>query len=261
MDSRDYLASLFDLSGRTAIVTGASSGLGAEMARVLVRAGARVLLVARRAERLAALADELGDCPGAAVPLAADLASEGDLDRIVREADQVLGGCDILVANAGQVRAQAAEALDRAAFEGVVGLNLTAAALLAGKLFPLLRAADQGRVIHIASIYGIGGPVRPGLASYAASKHAVVGLTRAQAIEWGRHGITVNAIAPGYFPTEINEALLSDPEAAERFKTFTPLGRFGRPAELAPVLLLLASPASSYVTGAVIPIDGGWSAW
>ncbi len=115
-------------------------------------------------------------------------------------------------------------------------------------------------MINIASIYGISAPVRAGLIAYAASKHGFVGITRTQAAEWASHGITANAIAPGYFPTEMTDELLAS-RAADRLRHFVPMDRFGEPRELATALLFLASPASSYVTGIVLPVDGGWSAW
>ncbi len=150
--------------------------------------------------------------------------------------------------------------MDDESFSRVLELNLTAQWRLAKALFEWLVKSDAGRIINISSIYGISAPVRSGLVAYAASKHGLVGLTRTQAVEWAEHGITANAIAPGYFPTEMTEQLLAS-NAARRLQQFVPMDRFGSPAELAPALLFLASPASSYVTGVVLPIDGGWSAW
>jgi NAD(P)-dependent dehydrogenase (short-subunit alcohol dehydrogenase family) len=142
----------------------------------------------------------------------------------------------------------------------VIDLNLTAQWRLAKALFEWLSKSGAGRVVNIASIYGIAAPVRRGLGAYAASKHALVGLTRTQAAEWAGRGITANAIAPGYFPTEMTDELLAS-KAAERLRHFVPMDRFGAPAELATALLFLASPASTYVTGIVVPVDGGWSSW
>jgi len=257
--SQDYLSELFGQSGRTAVVTGASSGLGAEMARVIAGAGGDVIAVARREERLLGLAESATDLAGSIAPCAADLSSDDGLEAVAA-AVRERGACDVLVANAGTVEVGKVESMEDALFSRVIDLNLTAQWRLAKILFPWLAASDAGRVINISSIYGISAPVRAGLSAYAASKHGLVGLTRTQAIEWAEHGITANAIAPGYFPTEMTDQLLAS-KAAERLQQFVPMDRFGLPRELAPALLFFASPANSYVTGTVLPVDGGWSAW
>ena len=257
--SHDYLAALFGQGGRTAVVTGASSGLGAEMARVLAGAGGDVIAVARREERLLALAESATDAAGSITACAADLSRDDGLDAVAA-AVRERGACDVLVCNAGTVEVGKVESMEDADFSRVIDLNLTAQWRLAKVLFPWLAASDAGRVINISSIYGISAPVRAGLSAYAASKHGLVGLTRTQAIEWAEHGITANAIAPGYFPTEMTDQLLAS-NAARRLQQFVPMDRFGAPRELAPALLFFASPASSYVTGTVLPVDGGWSAW
>ncbi|NIM27136.1 MAG: SDR family oxidoreductase [Gammaproteobacteria bacterium] len=257
--SQDYLQGLFGQSGRTAVVTGASSGLGAEMARALVSAGAHVIAVARREHRLDALRDGAGGLAGTVTTCVADLGTDAGIDAVAG-AVRDRSGCDVLVANAGTAEVGNVESMDDESFSRVMALNLNAQWRLAKALFPALVESDAGRVINIASIHGILAPVRPGLAAYAASKHALVGLTRTQAVEWAKHGITVNAIAPGYFPTEMTAELLAS-RAAKRLQQFVPMDRFGAPQELVSALLFLASPASGYVTGTVVPVDGGWSAW
>ena len=152
------------------------------------------------------------------------------------------------------------EAMAPADFARDLELNVHSQWRLSRALHPALAASPAGRVIHVASIYGLGAPAVNGLGAYAVAKHAVVGLARSQAVEWARDGITVNALAPGYFPTEMTEDAVADPKIAERLLAFTALRRFGEPAELVPALLSLAAPASSYVTGAVLPVDGGWTA-
>lgn len=259
MTSGDYLHAMFAQDGRIAVVTGASSGLGAQMAKVLASAGADVVAVARREDRLRALGDSIGEAAGSISPCAADLSTEAGIDRVARAIED-RGRCDILVANAGTAEVGDIESMEDERFSRVMALNLTAQWRLAKALFPRLAESDAGRVINVASIYGISAPVRVGLGAYAASKHALVGLTRTQAVEWAGHGITANAIAPGYFPTEMTEQLLAS-KAAKRLQQFVPADRFGRPEELATALLFLASRASSYVTGTVLPVDGGWSAW
>jgi NAD(P)-dependent dehydrogenase (short-subunit alcohol dehydrogenase family) len=250
---------MFGQTDRTAVVTGASSGLGAEMAKTLASAGADVIAVARREERLVDLSDAAATLPGSITPCVADLASEHGIASVT-SAVESRGRCDVLVANAGTVEVGNLESIDDESFSRVLDLNLTAQWQLARALFQWLAKSDAGRIINISSIYGISAPVRSGLGAYAASKHGLVGLTRAQAIEWAKHGITANAIAPGYFPTEMTEQLLAS-KAAQRLQQFIPMDRFGAPQELAPALLFLASRASSYVTGTVLPVDGGWSAW
>ncbi len=257
--NHDYLDSLFGQSGRTAVVTGASSGLGAEMALALARAGGAVIAVARREDRLLALAESATKLAGNITHCVADLSSTDGVSKVARAVSE-RGGCDVLVANAGTAEVGKIESMDDESFCRVLDLNLTAQWRLAKALFQWLAESAAGRVINISSIYGISAPVRSGLVAYAASKHGLVGLTRTQAVEWAEHGITANAIAPGYFPTEMTEQLLAS-KATRRLKQFVPMGRFGVPEELAPALLFLASPASSYVTGVVLPVDGGWSAW
>ncbi|MCK5365735.1 MAG: SDR family oxidoreductase [Gammaproteobacteria bacterium] len=257
--SCDYLDALFGQSGRTAVVTGASSGLGAEMARVLASAGGDVIVVARRENRLLELAESAADLPGSITPCAADLSGDDGLTAVAAAVSE-RGGCDVLVANAGTVEVGKVESMDDESFSRVLELNLTSQWRLSKTLFPWLVKSDAGRVINISSIYGILGPVRSGLSAYAASKHGLVGLTRTQAIEWAEQGITANVIAPGYFPTEMTEQVLAS-KAAQRLRELVPMARFGTARELAPALLFLASPASSYVTGTVLPVDGGWSTW
>ncbi len=261
MNSEDYLTNLFGCRGRKAVVTGASSGLGAEMARALAKAGADVLIVARRSERLQQLATELADTEGQIVCCTADLSKRADILRVAEQADRDLGGCDILVANAGTADRVPLKSMEEADFNEVLDLNVTTQWLLSKALFPLLSVSGNGRVINIASIYGLGASVIHGLGAYTTSKHALVGLTKSQAVEWARHGITANAIAPAYFPTELTETALADEEMSARLRTFTPQDRFGDPTQLATALLFLASTASTYTTGAIVPVDGGWTAW
>ncbi|NNL67585.1 MAG: SDR family oxidoreductase, partial [Myxococcales bacterium] len=213
-------------------------------------------------ERLDALAGEGREAgwPGRIVPHAADLADGEQVDAIAPAAEAALGGCDVLVANAATSSIARMEQMAPDAFARDLELNVHSQWRLSRALHPALRASAAGRVIHVASIYGLGAPAVHGLGAYAVAKHAVVGLARSQAVEWARDGITVNAIAPGYFPTEMTEDAVSDPKIAERLLAFTALRRFGEPAELATALLFLASPASGYVTGAILPVDGGWTA-
>ena len=199
--------------------------------------------------------------PVPSTPHAADLSDNTAIATLPEQAREHLGGCDILVANAGTATRVRLEDMAEQDFAAVVDFNLKAQWLLAKACFPLLRESDASRIVNIASIYGLGASVINGLSAYTISKHGLVGLTRSQAVEWSRHGITANAIAPSYFPTEMTETALDDEKMSTRLRTFTPQGRFGQPTELATTLLFLCSKASGYVNGTVVPVDGGWTAW
>jgi NAD(P)-dependent dehydrogenase (short-subunit alcohol dehydrogenase family) len=261
MSSADYLYSLFGCKGRKAVVTGASDGLGREMVKVLVSAGADTLIVARRSELLESLAAELEDLEGRVHICTADLSDRGEIANVADRARTQMNGCDILVANAGIADRVRLEEMEETEFAEIVDLNVTSQWLLAKALFPLLSKASAGRVINIASVYGTGASPMHGMGAYTVSKHALVGLTRSQAVEWAEFGITSNAIAPAYFETEMTRSLLSNREASATLSALTPQHRFGHPTELATALLFLASHASSYVNGAIVPVDGGWTAW
>ena len=256
----EYLENLFGCTGRKAVVTGASSGLGAEISRALVHAGAQVIGVARRKEKLDLLREELIAQNGSFVSCVADIRNGDGIDQIIDMVNDA-GGCDIVFANAATADRQLLKNINRTDFDQLIELNLTLQWQLAKSLFPTLANSGTGRFIQIASIYSLGASVINGLGAYTISKHALLGLTRSLAVEWAQHGITVNAIAPGYFPTEMTESLLAHKKTSENLLQFIPLKRFGDPTELAPAILFLASPKSSYVTGSTISIDGGWSAW
>ena len=261
MQTTVYLNELFGCAGRTAVVTGASSGLGAAMARTLAQAGANVLAVARRRHKLEALAAETKPMEGRVEPCTADLQSPEDIAHIADEVTRIFGSCDVLVSNAGTGIRKPLNIMEENDFSESLHLNTTAQWQLSKALFSLLKSSGSGRIINVASVYGLGASVMHGLGAYTTSKHALVGLTKSQAVEWARHGITANALAPGYFPTELTESALADEKLSERLRSFTPQNRFGDPSELATALLFLASKASPYVTGVVLPIDGGWTAW
>lgn len=265
IDSKEFLDSMFGLSERRAVVTGASSGLGREMALVLAKAGAKVLLVARRTERLAQVVDENPELSDRLIPFSADLSLEKSALEIARASESELGGCDIVVANAALFEYGGIEQFNRDLFTRTLQLNVTSQAELAASLFTQLKESDAGRVVYTTSIYGLGGEavgslIGP-LTAYTASKHGLIGLTRSHAIEWAKHNITVNAIAPGHFPTQMSERTFSDPERVEFLRQFYPLQRLGRVEEISTALLFLVSPKTSFVTGAIVPVDGGWSCW
>jgi NAD(P)-dependent dehydrogenase (short-subunit alcohol dehydrogenase family) len=258
----DSLQSLFSLKGRHALVTGASSGLGVECARALALAGADVAVLARRAERVERLAADLAADYGVkAIAIKADVTAAADLDRAVEEA-AALGPIDILVNNAGVSPTGRAENLRRESWDEALAVNLTAPMMLSQRVARrLIDARRPGRIINMVSIYAAVASSVYRLSAYAASKAALANLTRQLAVEWAPHGILVNAIAPGWIPTEATEGGIAKRGNRERMEAFTPMARLGRAEEIRGAVIFLASAASSYVTGAVVAVDGGYTAW
>lgn len=246
----------FDLTGRVAVVTGASSGLGAAVARSLHGAGATVALVARRVDRLAALADELG---GTAV--GCDLLDDDALDRVVPTVVERLGPPSVLVHAAGAIdEVRPAEDEPADAIRRTLQLNLVAPLRLSQAAFPHLVAAGGGSIVFVSSISGrVGIPGIP-QASYAASKAGLSGLTAELAVQWARHSIRVNTVAPGFFRSEITESLYDDEKGHAWLRRNTPLPYDGTAADLVGAILWLAADAGRYVTGQTIVVDGGWTA-
>ena len=247
---------LFDLTGRVAVVTGASSGLGARFVRVLHGAGATVVAAARRADRLDALVDELG---ARVVPVATDVTDDDECARLVDTAIG-LGGLDVLVNNAGIGETVAAEDEPPDTFRRVVDVNLNALFVLSQLAGRHMISAGRGSIVNVASVLGLVASAPIKQASYCASKGAVVNLTRELGAQWGRKGVRVNALAPGWFPSEMTADMFGDEASMEFVNRNAPMGRPGRIDELDGALLFLASDASSYVTGQTLAIDGGWSA-
>jgi len=247
----------FRLDGRVVIVTGASAGLGARFARVLDAAGASVALVARRRDRLDALASELGD----ALAVTADLLDDAARAAIVPTVLERFGRVDVLVNNAG--RSEPMRALDEPPdhFRATIDLNLTAPFLLAQDVARAMVAGDiAGVIVNVASIYALAGIGRVPEAGYSAAKGGLVSLTRELAVQWSRKGLRVNALAPGWFPSEMTEDFFGDVRLRDWLAEKAPLGRGGAEHELDGALLFLASDASSYVTGQVLTVDGGFTA-
>jgi len=252
---------LFDLQGRVAIVTGASSGLGEGFARTLVGAGATVVAAARRLDRLEVLAKELGgEGSGSVVPVACDVTSADDRRRLVEIASSITGHIDVLVNNAGMPGVPYAEQETVEGFAGLLDLNLAAGFHLAAQVAATVAEGASLSIVNISSVIGLVSTAPIGGASYAASKAGIIGLTRELAGQWGRRGIRVNAIVPGWFDTEMTDGLFTNEKSAGWVRRNTMLGRGGEPGEVDGALLFLASPASSYVTGHALVVDGGWTA-
>jgi NAD(P)-dependent dehydrogenase (short-subunit alcohol dehydrogenase family) len=247
---------LFSLEGRVAIVTGASSGIGTQMARALHDAGATVVVAARRVDRLQAIADELDR----SLVVPCDVANDRDLDELVEATMDNYGKIDVLVNNAGIGAPIAAldEPVDE--FRQTIAVNLTATFALCQKAGRHMLAAGQGSIVNVASVLGLVGAGMFASASYASSKGAVVQLTRDLAAQWARQGVRVNALAPGWFETEMTAEMFADEKAMTLVRRKTPMARPGRAGELDGALIYLASDASSFMTGQVITVDGGWTA-
>lgn len=248
----------FDLTGKVALVTGGSKGLGKAMARGLAEAGADIVIASRHeAELKAALAEILDGTGRRGHWIVADLSKRPEADRLAREALAALGRVDILINNAGTNKPQAIDAISDDTWDAVMELNLGSVMALTRAVVPDMKARRWGRVIHISSIMGF--VSKEGRNVYSATKAALLGLARASALDLGPFGITVNCIAPGPFLTELPASVLS---AAEQkvFADRTALGRWGEPAELAGPALLLCSDAGAYITGQTLVVDGGYLA-
>lgn len=244
---------LFDLSGRRALVTGGGRGLGRGMAEALAGAGATVALIGRSTD----VEDAAGELGGVAVR--ADLADAAALPVAFERAVELLGGIDILVTAHGTTRRGPALEADAASWDAVLATNLTsvfALCRLAGR--PMV-AAGRGKIVTVASMLSFSGGLE--VSSYAASKGGVAQLTKALSNEWAPRGVNVNAIAPGYFRTELTAPIWrDDPERSAEIVARLPAGRWGEPSDLAGATVFLASAASDYVHGIVLPVDGGWLA-
>jgi gluconate 5-dehydrogenase len=247
----------FDLTGRVALVTGAYRGLGFAIARGLAAAGARVILNGRNADALAGAKAVLA---GEGLAAEAALFDVTDADAIrygVAAATRRVGAIDILVNNAGIQRRHALVDFPRDDWDAIIATNLTAPYLVSQAVLPAMIAGKRGKIIHIASL--MSELARPSVVPYTAAKGGIRQLTRGMAVELAPHNIQVNAIAPGYFATEMNRALLDNPAFDAWVKGRTPAGRWGEPDEIAGLAIFLASSAANYITGQMVMIDGGMS--
>ncbi len=254
------LEDLFDLTGRTALITGAARGIGLETARMLGAAGAAVVLVDRDAATLADTAERLAGEGVACLPVEADITDATALDRLFARLADWRGAADILVNNAAMVQRSPASELVPALWRQAMAVNLDAGFELCRRVQPGMLDRGGGAIVNIASIMAVSGGGYYPIASYHASKGGLVNLTRALAVEWGPVGIRVNAVAPGWIRTDFNKEFLDQPSNAQPLLAATPLGQFGSLRDAAAAVLYLCSPAAAMVTGHVLAVDGGFLA-
>jgi len=243
-----------DLSGRVALVTGASKGLGRTIAEALARAGATVALVSRTKADLEAVAASLAATGARAVAVSADVTDEASIEDMVAEVLAQCGQIDILVNNAGVGETRAVVDMDAGQWDWIMEINVRGPMLCCKHVGPHMIERHRGKVINVASV--MASRVARYMAAYSASKAALVQFTRTLALEWIRHNVQVNALCPGYFLTDMN-AEFFESERGRRFIADLPIGRLGDPAELAGAAVFLASDATSYVTGTTLYVDGG----
>ena len=253
---------LFSLEGKTAIVTGGGRGLGRYMAEALSDAGANVVLCSRKWEPLEEVRQEIEVRGGHALALSCDVTEQEDVEKVVSAAEEAFGGVDVLVNNSGATWGAPPTEMPPEQFDRVLAVNVRGVFLMSQAVGRrMIERQSGGAIVNISSVAGIvgGRPDYMQTVGYNASKGAVISMTRDLATSWAEHNITVNAIAPGWFPTRMSGALIEQFE--ERMLEDIPLRRFGNPDDLKGVVVFLASPAAAYVTGQTIVVDGGATAW
>lgn len=256
------MKSYFDLTGQVAVVTGCSTGLGVQMAKALANQGANIVAIARRQEMIEAVAKEIKDTYGVeTMAIKCDITDTAVVDSAIDRVMAKFGRIDIVINNAGTGAVAPAEDITDDQFNNEMNIDLfgtfrVARAAAKKAMIP----AKYGRIINIASMYGLVGNKIAGSAPYHAAKGGVVNLTRALAAEWGKYNITVNAICPGYFYTDLTRDTLNSDFFQQNAKTMIPEERYGKEGELDTAAIFLASPDSAYVTGVALPVDGGYTA-
>jgi NAD(P)-dependent dehydrogenase (short-subunit alcohol dehydrogenase family) len=244
------------LDGKVAVVTGGGRGLGAAAAWALAEAGADIALLARTEDQIVGTAREIEDATGRKVlACACDVSDEASVDEAASLTVATFGRVDVLVNNAGMALVAPLLDLELTQLRRILDVNVIGAFLCARAFGAHMIAQRKGTVINMASIAGLGG--EPDMTAYCASKHAVIGLTKSLAVEWARHGVTVNAIAPGFFRTDLNKHALDDIKIGPKIVGNIPLRRVGQPEELGPLVVYLASDAAAFMTGSVVVLDGG----
>jgi len=251
---------MFDLSGKIAVVTGASSGLGVQMATAFARQGANLVILARRVERLEEFAEKLrNEYKVIVLPVKCDVTSTDDINAAAEAAEKEFGRVDILLNCAGSSKDKGVVDMTDEEWDFTIATDETSVFKMTRAFARIMQKNKYGRIINIASMYGLVGNTEIHTVAYHASKGAVVNFTRAVAAELATDGITCNAICPGYFETELTKAVLDTESFQEFAKTHVPMQRYGKPGELDAAAVFLASDEARYVTGAILPVDGGYT--
>lgn len=250
---------MFDLKGRVAVISGASSGLGKQMARAFAKQGADLVILARRIERLEELKEELAKEKVKVLPLKCDVTSTEDINNAAKVAEKEFGKVDILVNCAGSSKDAGVLTMTDDEWDFTINTDLTSVFKMTRAFANIMKKNNYGRVINIASMYGLVGNDEIPTIAYHSSKGGVVNFTRAAAAELAKYNITVNTICPGYFYTELTTAVLDTDRFQEFAKTHVPMKRYGKEGELNAGAIFLASDEASYVTGIILPIDGGYT--
>lgn len=250
---------LFDLKGRVAVVTGASSGLGVQMAKALAHQGADIAILARRKEKLDKVADEISRIGVKCLSIKCDVTDTASIISAVNAVKDGYGKADILINNAGSGGVGPAEDTTDNDWNHTISVDLTGVFKVAREFGKLMIENKYGRIINIASMYGMVGNMALPTAAYHAAKGGVINLTRALAAEWAKYNITVNCICPGYFATELTVDTLNTESFTNYMKASVPVGRYGKEGELDTATIFLASENSAYVTGVILPVDGGYT--
>ncbi|MEI2375533.1 SDR family oxidoreductase [Priestia megaterium] len=252
-----HIKDLFDLTGKTAIITGGGRGLGEQMAEGLAEAGANIVLCSRKKEACQQVADRLARLDVKTLALTCDISQPEDIKNVVHQTIETFGRIDILINNSGATWGAPVEEMPLEAWEKVMNINVTGTFLMSQEAGKKMIKQKAGKIINIASIAGLGGtdPQYMDTIGYNTSKGAVITFTKDLAVKWGQHNIQVNAIAPGFFPTKMSGAIME--QGKDYFLSQTPLKRFGSDADLKGAAVFLASAASNYITGDILTVDGG----
>ena len=250
---------LFDLKGKIALITGASSGLGVQFAKALATQGANVVISARRVEKLEQVKKEIEAMGVQCLAVKCDVANNDEIISMVAKIKEKFGRIDILVNNAGVGKAIPADEQTDDEWISMININLNSVYFVAREVGKLMIEQQYGKIINIGSIHSTVAMMGSPLTAYNASKGGVLMLTKSLANEWAQHNITVNAIGPAYFQSEMTDKVINDESFLEAVKAYCPMGRVGRPGELDGALIYFASDASSYTTGQILTIDGGWT--
>ncbi len=250
---------MFDLKNRVAVITGASSGLGRQMARAFASQGASLVILARRMERLEELKKELEEKNTKVLAIKCDVTSTEDINNAAKETEKEFGRVDILVNCAGSSKDKGVLDMEDSEWDFTIATDLTSVFKMTRAFANIMKKNNYGRIINIASMYGLVGNTAMGTVAYHSSKGGVVNFTRAVAAELAKYNITCNAICPGYFETELTKAVLDTEDFQAYMKSTVPMQRYGHEGELNAGAIFLASDEASYVTGVILPIDGGYT--